>query len=100
MKAGLKFASGNPISAEDAAWSLQRAVILNKTPGFILTQFGFTPDNVKESIRATDPKTGQADWEIVMEVFDSKKPKSLFSAKNANKMVAALGGRQDGRDRR
>jgi peptide/nickel transport system substrate-binding protein len=57
MKSGLKFASGNPISAEDAAWSLQRAVILNKTPGFILTQFGFTKDNVKDRIKATDPQT-------------------------------------------
>jgi len=35
MRKGLKFASGNPITADDAAWSLQRAVILNKTPGFI-----------------------------------------------------------------
>src|SRR5258708_27074798 len=41
MKKGPKFASGNPVTADDAAWSLQRAVIMNKTPGFILTQFGF-----------------------------------------------------------
>ncbi|MBA3325065.1 MAG: ABC transporter substrate-binding protein [Rhodobacteraceae bacterium] len=47
------FHSGNPVSAEDAAWSLQRAVILNKTPSFILTQFGFTPENVTEKIQAT-----------------------------------------------
>jgi peptide/nickel transport system substrate-binding protein len=26
LKPGLKFASGNPISAEDVVWSLQRAV--------------------------------------------------------------------------
>ncbi|HZS84031.1 MAG TPA: ABC transporter substrate-binding protein [Stellaceae bacterium] len=57
MKKGLKFASGNPITAADAAWSLQRAVILNKTPGFILTQFGFTKDNVKDRIKASDPET-------------------------------------------
>src|SRR5215470_2434913 len=56
IRKGLKFASGNPISAEDAAWSLQRAVILNKTPGFILTQFGFKKDNAKETIKATDPE--------------------------------------------
>ncbi|MBA3326036.1 MAG: ABC transporter substrate-binding protein, partial [Rhodobacteraceae bacterium] len=47
------FHSGNPVTAEDAAWSLQRAVILNKTPSFILTQFGFTPENVTEKIQAT-----------------------------------------------
>ena len=53
MKEGLKFHSGNPITAEDAAWSLQRVVKLNKTPSFILTQFGFTPENVDEMIKAT-----------------------------------------------
>ncbi len=56
MKEGLKFASGNPIRAEDAAWSLQRAVKLNKTPSFILTQFGFTPENVEQMIRADGNK--------------------------------------------
>ena len=53
MKEGLKFHSGNPITAEDAAWSLQRVVKLNKTPSFILTQFGFTPENVDQLIKAT-----------------------------------------------
>ncbi len=52
MRDGVKFHSGNPVTAEDAAWSLQRAVKLNKTPAFILTQFGFTPENVDELITA------------------------------------------------
>ena len=52
-----KFASGNPVTAEDAAFSLSRAVILNKPPGFIIGQFGFTPANVRERIRATGPRT-------------------------------------------
>lgn len=50
---GRKFHSGNPVTAADAAFSLRRAVILNKTPSFILTQFGFTPENVEETIKAT-----------------------------------------------
>jgi peptide/nickel transport system substrate-binding protein len=53
LKDGLKFASGNPLTAEDVAFSLQRAVILDKTPAFILTQFGFTKDNVKDKIKQT-----------------------------------------------
>ncbi|SDW61500.1 ABC transporter substrate-binding protein [Litoreibacter albidus] len=52
MREGVKFHSGNPVTAEDAAFSLQRAVILNKTPAFILTQFGFTPENATETIKA------------------------------------------------
>ncbi|QDL91275.1 ABC transporter substrate-binding protein [Paroceanicella profunda] len=50
MRSDAKFASGNPVTAEDAAWTLQRAVKLDKTPSFILTQFGFTPENVDEKI--------------------------------------------------
>ena len=57
IRSGITFASGNPLTAEDAAFSLQRAVILNKSPAFILTQFGFSSDNVKETIRAVDPIT-------------------------------------------
>ena len=52
MREGVKFHSGNPVTAEDAEFSLRRAVILNKTPAFILTQFGFTPENVEETIKA------------------------------------------------
>jgi peptide/nickel transport system substrate-binding protein len=57
MRPGVQFASGNPMTAEDAAFSLQRAIILDKSPAFILTQFGFTKDNVKEKIRAVDAAT-------------------------------------------
>ena len=57
LKPGLKFASGNPLGAEDVAYSLQRAVLLDKTPAFILTQFGFTKENVRERIKATGALT-------------------------------------------
>lgn len=57
LKPGLRFASGNPLTAEDVVWSLQRAVLLDKTPAFILTQFGFTKDNVRERIKQTGPLT-------------------------------------------
>ena len=52
MKSGITFSSGNPVTAEDAAGSLRRVVKLDKTPAFILTQFGFTADNVDEMIYA------------------------------------------------
>lgn len=57
IKPGLKFASGNTLTADDAAFSLQRVVKLNLTPGFILTQFGFTKANVDKLITAPDPQT-------------------------------------------
>jgi peptide/nickel transport system substrate-binding protein len=57
LKPGLKFASGNPITAQDVAWSFERVVKLDKSPAFILTQFGLTKDNVTEKAKAADDGT-------------------------------------------
>lgn len=56
MRDGVKFHSGNPVTAQDAEFSLRRVVKLNKTPSFIITQFGFTPENVDQMIRAEGNK--------------------------------------------
>ena len=52
MREGVMFQSGNPVTAADVEFSLRRVILLNKTPSFILTQFGFTPENVEETIKA------------------------------------------------
>ena len=52
IRDGVSFQSGNPVTAADVEFSLRRVVTLNKTPSFILTQFGFTPENVSETIVA------------------------------------------------
>ena len=59
LRNGVLFESGKPVTAEDAAFSLQRVVKLNLTPGFVLTQFGWTKDNVDKMITATGPSTLQ-----------------------------------------
>ncbi|MDD8022478.1 MAG: ABC transporter substrate-binding protein [Paracoccaceae bacterium] len=53
IKEGRQFASGNPITAEDVVFSLTRAVKLDKSPAFILAQFGFTPETVDDLIVQT-----------------------------------------------
>ena len=63
-----KFASGNPITAEDVVFSFQRAIILDKSPAFILGQFGFTKDNVKDKIKQTGP------FELTMELDKAYAP--------------------------
>lgn len=55
LKEGLKFASGNPLTAEDVVYSLHRAIMLDKSPAFILTQFGFNKTNLKDRIKQTGP---------------------------------------------
>ncbi|MDS7597942.1 ABC transporter substrate-binding protein [Agrobacterium tumefaciens] len=51
------FSSGAKVTAEDVAFSLQRAIKMNKSPAFIISQFGFTPENAETTIVATDSKT-------------------------------------------
>jgi len=63
IRPDMKFASGNPITAEDAVYTLQRAIKLDKSPAFILTQFGFNADNVDAMIR----KTGDMTFEFEMD---------------------------------
>ncbi|WP_375691854.1 ABC transporter substrate-binding protein [Pseudooceanicola sp. LIPI14-2-Ac024] len=54
---GHVFSSGNPVTGKDVVYSLQRAVKLDKTPSFILTQFGFTADNIEEMVQLVDDMT-------------------------------------------
>lgn len=57
LKPNLTFASGNPITAEDVAFSFERVVKLDKSPAFLLTQFGLNGDNVTEMAKAADAST-------------------------------------------
>ena len=57
IRPGQKFHSGSPVTAEDVAFSLQRVILLDKTPAFILSQLGWTKDNVKDLVKAIDKST-------------------------------------------
>jgi len=82
LKPGLKFASGNALTAEDVVYSLQRAVLLDKTPAFILTQFGFTKENIKDKIKQTGPLT------LTLETDKEYAPTFVYNCLTAN--VAAI----------
>ena len=55
LRRNLKFHSGAPVTAEDAAFSLHRVVLLDKVPAFLFTQLGWTRDTVTELVQATGP---------------------------------------------
>jgi peptide/nickel transport system substrate-binding protein len=57
IRPGIKFHSGNEMTAEDAAFSLIRFVKINGNPAFIMNQFGLTKDNVDKLVRVKDPMT-------------------------------------------
>ena len=82
LKPGVKFASGNPLSADDVAFSFHRAVLLDKTPAFILTQFGLTKENVKDKVKATGPLA------LTIETDKSYAPTLVYNCLTAN--IAAV----------
>ncbi|OSP54130.1 ABC transporter substrate-binding protein [Pseudoruegeria sp. SK021] len=55
LRDGATFASGNPLTAEDVIYSFGRVIKLNLTPAFILTQLGWTPENIDAMV------TGEGD---------------------------------------
>ncbi|WGY71725.1 ABC transporter substrate-binding protein [Burkholderia cepacia] len=57
LRPGLKFHSGNPLTADDVAWSIQRAVLLDKGPAAVLTGIGLTKANVAANVRKLDDLT-------------------------------------------
>ena len=73
IRPGLKFTSGAPVTAEDCAFSLQRVVILDKTAAFLLTQFGWNKNNVKELVKAPDAST------LVVTITESFAPSMVLN---------------------
>ncbi len=57
LRRNLKFHSGAPVTAEDAAFSLQRVVLLDRVPAYLFTQLGWTRANVKDLVQATGAGT-------------------------------------------
>lgn len=57
IRSGVKSHAGNVMSAEDAAWSLQRVLKLNLALASVWKAYGFTAENVADKIRATDAST-------------------------------------------
>ena len=78
LKPGRKFASGNPLTAEDVAYTLTRVVAMNKAPAFIINQFGFTKENAATTITAPDPAT------VVLKIASKQSPSFLLYCLSAN----------------
>lgn len=63
LRDGVTFHSGNPLRPEDVVFSFARVVKLNKAPAFILTQLGWTPENVGEMVQVTGPNEVTVSYE-------------------------------------
>ena len=57
LRPDLKFPSGKPATAYDAAWSIQRVLKINYFGSSNYTQWGFTADKIENEVKATDDRT-------------------------------------------
>ncbi len=61
LRHGIKFSSGDPLTAADVVYSFERAVDITTSPaGWLVTQTGLTPQNVASNIKAV------GDYEVTM----------------------------------
>lgn len=85
LRDGVTFTSGNPLTGEDVAGSWKRVVKLNDAPAFILTQLGWTPDNMDQMVTVDGNKvtvkwTGDFSPSFVLNVLASR-PASVVDMK-------------------
>jgi len=59
LRRGLKHPSGNPVTAQDAAWSIHRVLHLGFGNAAQFTQWGLEKDKVEQQVRALDDHTLQ-----------------------------------------
>ena len=74
LRAGAKFASGNPVRPEDVVFSFRRVILLKKAPAFILGQFGWTADNIDAMVRKA------SDSEVAVTIGETFAPSFVLNA--------------------
>ena len=84
LRSGVKFASGNALSADDVVYSFQRAIKLNKSPAFLFTDIAQLKT---ESVKATDPST------VVVSLPKTASPQGFLSI-----LTFTIGGIVDSKD--
>jgi peptide/nickel transport system substrate-binding protein len=57
IRPGLKFHSGNPLTADDVAWSIQRTALLDKGAAAVLAGIGLTKENALQNVKKIDDST-------------------------------------------
>ena len=57
LKKGIKFHSGNPLTADDVVWSLQRVALLNKGAASVIASIGLDKDTAKTAVTKVDENT-------------------------------------------
>lgn len=87
LRKGVKFPSGNPVTAHDVAWGMQRVLTLNFGNAATLTEYGFTKENAAASFVAADDHTFQINLtkpypvELVMQAVAANRVAAVMDRK-------------------
>lgn len=84
LRKGATFPSGNPVTAADTAWSMQRVVKLGFGNAATLTEYGFTKDKVETQITAPDDAT------LVLKLDKPYPTNLILQAIAANRVSATM----------
>jgi peptide/nickel transport system substrate-binding protein len=84
LRKGATFPSGNPATAAETAWSMQRVVKLGFGNAATLTEYGFTKDKVETQITAPDDAT------LVMKLDKPYPTNLVLQAIAANRVSATM----------
>ncbi len=66
------FQSGNPVTARDAAWSLERVMALNLGPASLLRELGYTAENMADKLTVAD------DFTLTLDLADPVSPETIL----------------------
>lgn len=89
LRDGVKFASGNPLTAQDVAWSLKRLLKLNLAQASSLKSRGFSADTADANFVATDDQTfvlhlvNPDDPKLILMMLSMAGPGSIIDSKLA-----------------
>ncbi|MGG5811573.1 ABC transporter substrate-binding protein [Falsiroseomonas sp. CW058] len=53
IRQGVRFHSGNALTAADVVFSLRRPLLINRTPAFMYRSVGLTRENIEQTVRQT-----------------------------------------------
>jgi len=86
IRQGVRFHSGNALTAADVAFSLRRPLLINRTPAFMYRSVGLTRENIEQTVQQT------GDFEVRV-TFDQAYAPTLIQ----NLFTASIGSVLDSR---
>ncbi|MFM8767233.1 MAG: ABC transporter substrate-binding protein [Rubrivivax sp.] len=87
IRKGVRFHSGNALTAADVVYSLRRPLLINRTPAFMYRSVGLTKENVEQNVR----QTGDLEVQVTFDrAYASSLIQNLFTATIASVVDSRL----------